>query len=122
MYTRARFDKLPPAGQGLVFIGLSFPLFIPFAIAGDLPRGTLAWIFSSALLSASYAISVKRTDKSIAISIAMLIPFHVALMVFNPLRRVHLLGGLVMPILIVDYCMDYAFLWLITRMFKPSCL
>ena len=118
IYTRARFDKLSPAAQGLVFIALPFPFFIPFAIFGDLPRGTLFWAFSTALLNALFAFGEGRKSRISALSIPFLVAVHILLVIRDPLRHVHLLGGLFVPIAFIDYCIDYAFLWLITRTFN----
>jgi len=115
---RARFDKLSMPVQAIVFIALPFPLFIAFAAFGELPRGALAWWFAIALLNALYACEVKRISVTVGLTTAVLIAVHVALVMWNPLQHVHLLGGLFLPIVITDYCIDYAFLWLILRIFK----
>jgi|ERR1700679_2299392 hypothetical protein len=115
---RARFDKLSMPVQALVFAALPFPLFIVFAVIGDIPRGALVWWFSFALLNALYACEVKRISIAVVIATAALIAVHVTLVIWNPLRHFHLLGGLFLPIVIVDYCIDYAILWMILRVFR----
>lgn len=112
---RSHFDKLPYAVQALVFIALGLPLFVPFAISGDLSRGTLVWAFCTALLNALYACGEKRIIRIIGPSTAILVALHVLIVVANPLRQVHLLGGLFVPTALADYCVDYAYFWLTSK-------
>lgn len=114
-FDRTHFGKLSIPVQGLILLALPFPLFILFAIAGDLPRGTLVWAFSTALLNALYACGEKRILRSMGPSTAILVAFHISIVVWNPLRQVHLLGGLFVPIAVGDYCIDYALLWLTSK-------
>jgi hypothetical protein len=115
---RAGFDRLSDPMQALILAALTAPLFAVFAIFGDLPRGALAWTLSGALLIALNAHRGKTALRKLVPPAAVLLGLHLPLVIWNPLQHVHLLGGLCTPILLVDYCMDYAFLWVAVRIFK----
>jgi hypothetical protein len=116
----ARFQRLSDPMQYLVLAALPAPLFAVFAMAGDLPRGTLVWTFSGALLIALNAHGETISIKKLAAPAAVLIALHVPLVVWNPLRHAPSFGGIVTPIALVDYCIDYAFLWSSLRIFYSS--
>jgi hypothetical protein len=115
---RSGFDRLSNPMQALVLAALTAPLFAVFAIVGDLPRGALAWTLSGALLIALNAHRETTSLRNLVPPAAVLLGLHLPLVIWNPLQHVHLLGGLCTPILLVDYCMDYAFLWLTARVFR----
>ena len=117
-FNRAHFDKLSLPIQALIFIALPAPLFAVFSIAGDLPRGALTWAFSTALLNAIYAFKERKAFSGLGLPTAVLVALHVSLVIWNPLRHAPLLGGLFLPICLVDYCVDYAFLWSSLHFFK----
>lgn len=118
IYNRARFEKLSLPIQALVFIALPVPLFAAFSAAGDLSRGTLVWAFSTALLNALYACGEKTSLRKLGAPTAVLLTLHLFLVIWDPLRHAPLLGGLFLPIALVDYCIDYAFLWSSLQIFK----
>ena len=115
---RFGFDKLSDPLQSLVLTALTAPLFVVFAIAGDLPRGALAWTFSGALSIALNARRDRTSFRHLAPPAAALLLLHVPLVVWNPLRHARFFGGIVTPIAMVDYCIDYAFLWWSARTFR----
>jgi hypothetical protein len=117
---RAAFDKLSLPLQALIFIALPFPLFFVFAMFGDLARGALVWFFSIGLLNAQYACRRERNPVVTGLITALLVVFHAGLVVWDPLRHVRLLGGLFLPIVTVDYCIDYAVFWVTARIFKHN--
>lgn len=86
-FDRAHFDTLNYAQRGLVFAVLPFPLFLTFAIAGDLPRGALVWAFCTAFLHALYACGDKRIHRKIGASVVILAVLHIMIVVQNPLRH-----------------------------------
>lgn len=115
---RAGFEKLSFPIQSLVLAAATSPLFAIFAIVGDLPRGTLAWTFSGALLIALNAQREKTPFKKLGPPAVILLLMHLPLVIWDPLRHASFFGGIVTPIAVVDYCIDYAFLWLGARISK----
>jgi hypothetical protein len=116
----ARFEHLSTLMQSLVFVALTAPLFAAFAIAGDLPRGTLAWTFSGALLIALNAHKETTSFRQLGFPAIILIAFHLPLVIWDPLKHAPFFGGIVTPIVMADYCFDYAFLWLWLKLFKTN--
>jgi hypothetical protein len=114
----AGFDRLSVPMQSLVLAALTAPLFAVFAIIGDLPRGTLVWTFSGALLIALNAHRETKPLRKLGPPAAVLLMLHLPLMTWNPLQHAPFFGGIVTPIAMADGCFDYAFLWLIARIFK----
>jgi hypothetical protein len=112
------FDKLSVPMQSLVLAALTSPLFAVFAIVGDLSRGTLVWTFSGALLIALNAHREMKFLRKLGAPAAVLLVLHLPLVIWNPLQHAPFFGGIVTPIALVDGCFDYAFLWLIARIFK----
>ena len=115
---RVGFDKLSVPIQSLVLIAVTAPLFVVFAIAGDLPRGALAWTFSGALLIALNARRDTTSFRHLAPPAVALLLLHVPLVVWNPLRHARFFGGIVTPLALVDGYIDYAVLWLSARTFR----
>jgi hypothetical protein len=117
-FSLASFDKLSVPMQSLVLAALTAPLFALFAIVGDLPRGTLVWTFSGALLIALNAHRETTSFRKLGPPAAVLLVLHLPLVIWNPLRQAPFFGGIVTPIAIVDGCIDYAFLWSSLQIFK----
>lgn len=114
----ARFEQLSTLMQSLVFAALTAPLFAAFMIAGDLPRGTLVWTFSGALLIALNAHKETAPLRKLGTPATLLLAFHLPLVIWDPLKHAPFFGGIVTPIVLADYCIDYAFLWLWLKCFK----
>ena len=114
----ARFEQLSTLMQSLVFVALTAPLFAAFAIAGDLPRGTLVWTFSGALLIALNAHKERTSFRKLGLPATVLLAFHLPLVIWDPLKYTPFFGGIVTPIVLADYFIDYAFLWLWLKLFK----
>ncbi len=114
----ARFEQLSTLMQSLVFVVLTAPLFAAFAIAGDLPRGTLAWTFSGSLLIALNAHKESTSFRKLGLPATVLLAFHLPLVIWDPLKHAPFFGGIVTPIVLADYCIDYAFLWSWLKLFK----
>lgn len=117
IFNRARFEQLSEPMKSVVLALLPAPLFVVFAIGGDLPRGTLVWTFSSALLIAVNAQAENKSYKKLMPPSAALLVLHVPLVIWNPLRQSRFFGGIVTPITVADVCIDYAFLWLSQKIF-----
>jgi hypothetical protein len=117
-FSRAEFEKLPALMQSLVFVLLPAPLFAVFAIVGDLPRGILVWTFSGALLIALNAHKEATPFRKLGPAAAVLLLLHLPLVIWNPLQNAPFFGGIVTPIALFDYCIDYALLWSWLRVFK----
>jgi hypothetical protein len=115
---RADFDKLSDPMQGFVLAALTAPLFAAFAIVGDLPRGALAWTLSGALLIGPNAHRKTTSLKKLLPPAAVLLGLHLPLVIWDPLKHAPFFGGIVTPIALVDGCIDYAFLWVVVRIFK----
>jgi hypothetical protein len=115
---RAGFDSLSDPMQGLVLAALTAPLFAVFAIVGDLPRGALAWTLSGALLIALNAHRGTTSLRKLVPPAAVLLGLHLPLVIWNPLQHAPFFGGIVTPVAVVDCCIDYAFLWVVVRIFK----
>ena len=113
----AKFEQLSTLIQSLVFVALTAPLFAAFALIGDLPRGTLAWTFGGALLIALNAHKERASIKTLLPPVATLLMLHLPVVVWNPLEHAPFFGGIVTPIILVDYCLDYAFLWSWLKLF-----
>jgi hypothetical protein len=114
----AVFDQLSVPMQSLVLVGLTAPFFAVFALAGDLSRGALAWVFSGALLISANALREKASLKDLSLPALVLLVLHLPLLAWNPLQHARVFGGIVQPIALIDGCVDYAVLWLTTRIFK----
>ena len=118
IFSREKFDKLSEPMQALVLAVLPAPLYAVFAMAGDLPRGTLVWTLSGALLIALNAHGATTSFKKFGTPAAVLVILHIPLVAWNPLRHSPFFGGIVTPTALVDGCFDYAFLWSWRRIFK----
>jgi hypothetical protein len=114
----ASFDRLSVPVQSLVIAAISSPLFAAFALMGDIPRGTMAWTLLGALLIALNAHREKTPFRNLLIPAMVLLILHLPLVITNPLEHAPFYGGIVTPIVLVDYCLDYAFLWLVLKIFK----
>jgi hypothetical protein len=115
-----RFDRLSVPVQSLVLVALSAVLYIPFAIAGDLPRGALVWTFSGALMIALNAQRDNVCFRQLGPPAVILLMLHLPLVVWNPLKGAPFFGGIIQPIALVDGCIDYAFVWSWLKVFKKD--
>lgn len=120
IFSRAKFEKLSDPMQALVLALLPVPLYVVFAIAGDSARGAMAWIFAGALLIALHARGETKSFRRVAAPAAVLLALHIPVVIWDPLRHAPFFGGIITPIATVDYCVDYAFLWLWRRVFKDD--
>ena len=116
--SRADFEKLPVLIQSLVFVALPAPLFVVFSILGDLPRGVLVWTFSGALLIALNAYRETAPYRKLVPPATVLLVLHLPLVIWSPLQHAPFFGGIVTPVALVDYCIDYAFIWSSLKIFK----
>ena len=119
-FSRASFEKLSVPMQSLVLAALTAPLFAAFVIAGELPRGALVWTLLGALLIALNALRETMSIKKLLPPAAVLLVLHFPLVIWEPLRHAPFFGGIITPIVIADYCIDYAFLWSWVRIFKNN--
>lgn len=117
-FSLAEFEKLSALKKSLIFVALTAPLFAVFALFGDLSRGTLVWTFSGALLIALNGHKERTPLRRLGPLAAVLLGLHLPLVIWNPLEHAPFFGGIVTPIVLVDYCADYAFLWLSLRVFR----
>lgn len=117
-FKRASLDRLSVPLQGLVFIAISFPLYLAFSLVHDEPRGVLVWACATGLLNAFYECTKKGTSHVLYRSIAVLVAIDVGLLIWNPLRQAPLLGGLFVPIAMIAFCVDYGILWLMQKTFS----
>ena len=120
IFSRAKFEQLSDPMQTLILAVLPAPLFAVFAIAGDLSRGALVWTFSGALLIALNAHGETTSLEKLGPPGAILLVLHLPLVIWNPLRHSPFFGGVIAPIALVDYCIDYAFLWSSLKIFKSD--
>ena len=118
MTFRTSFEKLSVPVQSLVLAALTAPLFAVFAIVGDLPRGTLVWTFSGALLIALNAQRDNSSFRQLGPPATILLVLHLPLVVWNPLKAAPFFGGIIQSVALVDGCIDYAFLWSYLRIFR----
>jgi hypothetical protein len=118
MTFRTSFEKLSVPVQSLVLAALTAPLFAVFAIFGDLPRGTLVWTFSGALLIALNAQRDNSSFRQLGPPATILLVLHLPLVVWNPLKAAPFFGGIIQSVALVDGCIDYAFLWSWLKLFK----
>ncbi len=115
-WNRATLDKLSVPLQGLVFIVVSFPCYLAFALGHDEPRGVLVWALATGLLNALYECTKNGFSNLACMAIVMLVALDVALVIWNPLRQANLLGGFFVPIAMIGFCIDYGVLKLMNRM------
>ncbi len=120
IFSRAKFEKLSPLMQTLVLVVLPAPLFAVFALIGALSRGALVWTFSGALLIALSAHGETTSFKKLIPPAAILLMLHLPLVIWDPFKHAPFFGGVITPIALVDYCIDYAFLWSSLKIFNSD--
>ena len=120
IFSRSKFEKRSEPVKSLVLALLPAPLAAMFAMAGDLPRGALVWTFSGALLVAVNAHAETNSYKKLMTPSGVLLVLHLPLVVWNPLRHAPFFGGIITPIAMVDYSVDYAFLWSWQKLFNRN--